>query len=398
MGQGRLVYCKNGDVAAELAALGDRPAQVTGGPHHYIGTFLQWSEDQPVLLLSFNRHSGSHRTARARARTLHWGPRRNPLLGPFAKLRMFLTTAARILAFRPSWVLCAASGPPLWACYAAARMLGVPFVHTRHGRFGGGSRRWNRQLETWLDGWVILHAHAVICHGPYLREQLLALGVPRARLLEFNLSYRYLDAHRAPREAPSDAGGRTVLFVGRLQKAKGVFDLLEAMLPRLQADPRLRLVYAGGGPDLARLRERAAAAPCARQIEVPGYVPHDRVPTLVREARVVVTPTRAELPESRCKAAIESLVLGRPVIAPDAGPFPYVVRHGDNGLLFREHDVADLARQIGAALDDEALYARLLEGARRAGAELLDSSFNFRDALEAAYARSALALPAPQTR
>ena len=59
---------------------------------------------------------------------------------------------------------------------------------------------------------------------------------------------------------------------------------------------------------------------------------------------MVVTPTQSQFPEGRCMATMEGLVMGVPVIAPNFGPFPFLVKHGENGLLFEpdsSHDIQD---------------------------------------------------------
>jgi glycosyltransferase involved in cell wall biosynthesis len=229
---------------------------------------------------------------------------------------------------------------------------------------------------------------AVVCHGPYLREQLLQVGVKPNRLFEFNWGFRHLreQSEGLGIQAVTDDGASTViLFVGRIQDSKGVFELLDACTERLRAEPQLKLIYAGEGSDLEELRRRALERGLAGQVVFPGMVPHSQLASVIRQSKLVVTPTRGYFPEGRCMAAIESLVMEVPVIAPDFGPFPYLVKHGDNGLLFKTDSVEDLKQKIDAVLDNLDLYRRLRAGAAVSSRVLRNPSVNFSQAVTRAF-------------
>lgn len=397
----RIVYCKNGDVAEELRLLGPDPQQVPpGGPTHYISSFLHWSRGAPLLVISHLPRADRARAGRVEARVI---ARRSWMPGPpgraWAATTAFLKTLGAILRFRPTWIFCAKSGPSLWACFVASRVLGAPLVHSRHNRVEVPKGSGLRALGAQISGWMIRRCAAVIGHGPYVLDQLRAIGVPAERLREFNLSYRHLLAPPDPEAAIPDltAGGsrRVMVFVGRVQEDKGVFDLLEALAPRLREDASLRLAYAGDGPALERLRAAVREQALDQQVELLGQVQYAVLTGLLRQAHAVVIPTRRRSGEGRCKAAIEALVIGRPVIAPNAGLFPYMIEHERNGLLYAEDSVPDLRRQLERVLDDAALHAQLLdEGARYSRRQLLDSTMTFQDALQWSYEASVDALPA----
>jgi glycosyltransferase involved in cell wall biosynthesis len=232
----------------------------------------------------------------------------------------------------------------------------------------------------------------VICHGPYLEQQLLGIKVDPKRLLQFNLSYKYL-LQPLPNygEIPDLTEGKTktcILFVGRIDADKGVFDLLEAALPRLEENSDLDLIYVGDGPHLAMLRKQSARHAFSKQIRILGYTDHRLVPSIIDQCKFLVTPSRKALPEGRTKAATEAIVLGKPVIAPNSDPFPYLIEHGKNGLLYEPQSVSDLRCKMATLLDDSALYERLAAGAAETGKNLLQSSMTFAQALEKAYSLS----------
>jgi glycosyltransferase involved in cell wall biosynthesis len=390
----RFAYYKRSDVVDELIRNGPNPKNIPeGGPDHYVATFLQWTSGYPVLLISNCDRNASVKCGEVRAQVFKSSASlKNPVTGILDLVMLFFKTLFHLLMFRPTWILCASSGIPLWACFVASRLCSVPLVHTRHNRVEAQSGPWLKRFLIRVSNWIIRRASVVICHGPYLERQLRGVRVDPKRLFQFNLSYKYLLQPLTNSEEIPDLTERKtktcILFVGRIDMDKGVFDLLEAISPRLEQNHNLNLVYVGDGPHLQTLRNEAARRTTKHQVKFMGHTDHRLIPAMIRQCRFVVTPSRAALPEGRPKAATEAIVLGRPVIAPNSDPFPYLIEHGRNGLFFEPESVTDLRAKIVALLDDLALYERLAAGAEQTGRSLMEPSTSFVQALDNAYSLS----------
>jgi glycosyltransferase involved in cell wall biosynthesis len=163
-----------------------------------------------------------------------------------------------------------------------------------------------------------------------------------------------------PRPDPAREESGRVLFLGRLEAAKGVFELLEAGARLAPRHPQLRLVFGGEG-DAQALRRRAAELGIADRVECPGWVgPRARDAELAR-ASVFCLPSHAEgLPMSM----LEAMAAGKAVVASSVGGIPETVRDGDNGLLVPARDEEALAAALARVLGDAALRARLAQRAR----------------------------------
>lgn len=389
----RFAYCKHGDAVEELEAVGPAPVEVpAGGPRHYVTTFLHLAKGRPTLLLSLSRRDAHLLRGNVRARAVAYdsGPR-HPLRSALVQTRAFLVILGALLRFRPTSILCAAAGgPPLWACHLAARLQRVPLVCTRHTSLRLPGRNPLRRLRRTLNAYVLRRSTCVLCHGPLLADELRGAGIPPQRLLRFDLSYGHLlrGADDAPYPLPEGLAGPPlrVLFVGRIGWEKGVFDLFDAMQPLLRERPAVQLLYAGDGRDLPALARRVDKGRLRARVLLLGAVEHRRLPALLRAAHVVVTPTRASSTESRCKVAVEALVVGRPVIAPGFGPFPYLVTDGANGLLYTPDSVPDLRRALRRVIDEPGLRDRLTGGARHSGCDYLAAPVGFAQALHQAFA------------
>nr|WP_308632887.1 glycosyltransferase family 4 protein [Massilia norwichensis] len=151
-----------------------------------------------------------------------------------------------------------------------------------------------------------------------------------------------------------------ILFLGRLEAAKGVFELLGAGARLAAKYPALRLVFGGEG-DAAALLLRADELGIRDRVELPGWIgPQQRDQQLARAA-VFCLPSHAEgLPMSM----LEAMAAGRAVVASSVGGIPETIADGDNGLLVPPRDEAALAQALDRVLGDDALRARLARHAR----------------------------------
>ena len=145
----------------------------------------------------------------------------------------------------------------------------------------------------------------------------------------------------------------TLLYHGRVDRRKGVLDLLDAFAKLTAAGRDLRLIVSGVGPDLDAVRAQAVTMP---NVEVTGYADYENTPAVYRRGDVFVSPTYAE---GFSNTILEAMATGLPIVSCDAVGVVDCLEHERNGLLARVADVDDLARQIARLLDDEKLRLRL---------------------------------------
>ena len=163
-----------------------------------------------------------------------------------------------------------------------------------------------------------------------------------------------------PAPAPDGAIAGRVLFLGRLEAGKGVFELLGAGALLADAYPALRLVLGGEG-DADAVMCRAAELGIADRVELLGWVDAARRDAELAKASVFCLPSHAEgLP----MAMLEAMAARKAVVASRVGGIPETLRDGDNGLLVPARDERALAAALGSVLGDGALRERLAERAR----------------------------------
>jgi glycosyltransferase involved in cell wall biosynthesis len=151
-----------------------------------------------------------------------------------------------------------------------------------------------------------------------------------------------------------------VLFLGRLEADKGIYDLLEAVAAVRANVPDLRLVCAGEGDRIgvARYAERLGIADA---VKFTGWVGPSGKRALLEHAAVFALPSYKEaLPAS----LIEAMGAGVPVVASPVGGIPEVVSDGVSGILVGAGDTKNLQRALARLLSDRALAQRMGEAAR----------------------------------
>lgn len=181
----------------------------------------------------------------------------------------------------------------------------------------------------------------------YQRDRLVEMGMAPDRI---ETIHHPVTLPHAPREdIPRDG----VLFVGRLERYKGIFPLVEAAR-RL---PAIRFVFAGDGPDGDAVR--ASAADLAN-VEWRGNLDGPSLAQARDAAMCAVVPSLG--PEPFGLTSIEALAHGTPVIASGIGGLAETVRDGIDGFhvppgdpialadaILRMADAPDMTRRMGAA-------------------------------------------------
>ncbi len=272
-----------------------------------------------------------------------------------ADVRDLVATVEREHAAGPFDVVHAQYGYPTGlAGVLAARRLGVPSVVS----IQGGDGHWVGECcDTHKRAmrFVCDNADAVLIGSDSFAAEVVGrLGTARSR---FTIVPGAVDTDRFSPAADHVPGhlGRppTLLYHGRVDRRKGVLDLLDAFDRLTAAGRPLRLVVSGVGPELEATRARAAGL---AGVEVTGYADYAATPDLYRRGDVFCSPTYAE---GFSNTILEAMATGLPVVSCRAVGVVDCLEHGRNGLLAEVGDVADLARQIGRMLDDDALRRRL---------------------------------------
>lgn len=237
---------------------------------------------------------------------------------------------------------------PAEMAYLASRGR-APFALTYHaGRLRGSGPLLSLAAaldRATLERRMVAGSEGLIAVSPYVRDTALARHRDRVQVIPPGV-----DADRfAPGPAPA---GQDILFVGPLDRSyrwKGLDVLLRAIPVVRARHPAARLVLVGQGDRVPELRARAAR----EGLVLRGRLTEAGLAQAYRSCAVTCLPSTTDA-EAFGMVLAEANACGRPVVASRVGGIPCFVRDGDNGLLARPGDAADLAGQLNAVLDDPA--------------------------------------------
>jgi len=273
------------------------------------------------------------------------------------------------------------------------RELGIPVVYeirafwedaaVDHGTTREGSLRYRatRALETA----AIRRADHVftICEG--LRADIVARGIAPGKVTVIPNAVDIEAFQLASPPEPEllarwDLSGKTVIgFIGSFYAYEGLDLLLTAMPALLAANPELRLLLVGGGPQESNLREQAKQLGIAEQVVFTGRVPHDQVSRYYDLIEILAYPRHPmRLTELVTPLKpLEAMAQGHLFVASDVGGHRELITHDKTGMLFPAGDSQALAQSILELLAGRQRWPEL----RANGRHFVESVRNWRNSV-----------------
>ena len=155
-------------------------------------------------------------------------------------------------------------------------------------------------------------------------------------------------------------------FIGSFYAYEGLALLLQALPRMLAVEPRVRVLFVGGGAEEANLKQIAARLSLEDKVRFAGRVPHAEVqryydlidvlvyPRLPMRLTELVTPLKP----------LEAMAQGRLLAASDVGGHRELIRDQETGVLFRAGDADALAAKVLELLVDRPRWPALRAAAR----------------------------------
>lgn len=252
----------------------------------------------------------------------------------------------------------------------AARRMPVKHVAYR-GTIGHLSRLDPASWLTYLNP----NVDRIICVSNAVRDYLLSMGVPAARLTTI---YKGHDiAWYANASAPSLAelgvpeDAFTVCFVGNMRPVKGADVLIEAAA-RLPTPHNVHILMAGEVRDKQILRRIDSG-------NVPDFVHfigfREDASALAGACDAFVMPSVAR--EGLPRAVIEAMAQGVPPIVSNVGGMPELVADGECGIVVAARDPGALGGAIDRLRSDADTRSRIGHAAK----QRIETHFNIRNTL-----------------
>lgn len=286
-------------------------------------------------------------------------PRPIPVSGSIARITLSPWLSSRIKAVldREHFDICHLHEPLMpMLCTTVLRLSNVPNVGTFHA---SGGKPWysfgtpigKSILKKWvrkLDGKIAVSEPAMEYVSKYFPGDYT--------IIPNGVDSKHFSPDVPPIEEFSD-GKLNILFVGRLEKRKGLDYLLEAYKQIKPEFPDSRLIVVGPGKRLRKKYERRVTRDRLKDVVVIGYAAYRDLPRYYQTADIVCCPATGR--ESFGIVLLEAMSVGKPVVASNIQGYNSVVTHGAEGLLVPPKNAEKLAQALTSLMTDGALRQQM---------------------------------------
>jgi glycosyltransferase involved in cell wall biosynthesis len=172
-----------------------------------------------------------------------------------------------------------------------------------------------------------------------------------------------------------------VIFVGRAERNKGVFDVA-AMAQRLRSQSGIKIVFevCGDGDALPQLRQTVEEKRLEDLVRIHGQLARPELLQVYARAHAVIVPTRSDFSEGLPKVCAEAVLSGLPIIT---SRLSNVIPLLEPALLEAvPDDVDSYVKAITKLANDSALYERLNAACRELARQFLDRSQSYPAAID----------------
>jgi glycosyltransferase involved in cell wall biosynthesis len=219
-----------------------------------------------------------------------------------------------------------------------------------------------------IDLWAIGRADGVIL-ADEARQAQIAGALPRRISIVYNTPDEASAGLASLNDTAEFREGLQLVYVGLLQRERGLFQILEAM----KGHPQWRLDLAGYGPEADMLASHASTM---ENVTWHGRVDHHTAQALNARADVMVATFDPALPNHRYSSSnklFEAMLLGKPIIVARETNMDHLVETHQCGLVIPYGDQQALVGALGKLEADPILRQTLGKNARLA----YETTFNW---------------------
>lgn len=205
---------------------------------------------------------------------------------------------------------------------------------------------------------------AIIAMSDYMRDEAIKAGIPAEKIK--------LNPHFTPYVPESELSNtvtdnpKSLLYVGRLSKTKGVHYLIHAGMKLLNQKCNVKIDIIGNGHDESYFK---TLVPCEykERFIFHGWKNHFEIHRIMLKAYLLVFPSI--YPEAFGISGIEAMMRAKPVVGFDVGGVSTWLKNGKTGFLVTAKDTEELSNKIKLLLNDQILYHKFCSSAREVAIE-----------------------------
>lgn len=154
----------------------------------------------------------------------------------------------------------------------------------------------------------------------------------------------------------------TILFMAWVTRAKGIYELIEAIKMLVKDNLKFKVIIAGHGDEYETVKKNIDASNLNTFVEMKGWVLGDKKQTILKQSDIFVLPTYFEgYPNS----LVEAMAAGKACIATKVGSIPDIINHKKTGLLIEKENSEQVYKTLSLLINNKDLRKNISINARK---------------------------------
>ncbi|MBN1305121.1 MAG: glycosyltransferase [Anaerolineales bacterium] len=233
----------------------------------------------------------------------------------------------------------------------------------------------------WVTRFTLNRSTFFTSDAAVTRDRALEFGMHPERTIVFPWGVDLEHFSPEPRDPPLGAGEGFTFFCNRAWEQRyGVDILARAFVQAAQSRPEMRLILLAGGSQGHTIRKILQGGGVLERVDFGGQIPQKDLPRWYHMADVYVSPSHVD---GSSVSLMEALACGLPCLVSDIPANKEWVISGENGWLFPDGNVKDLAVAMVQACDERKNLQQLGQKARETAEDRADWQKNFNRLLSA---------------
>jgi len=172
---------------------------------------------------------------------------------------------------------------------------------------------------------------------------------------------------------------KRMLFLGRIERSKGIFLLVDTFEKLATMHPELELLIAGSGSADGALKTKLAASPNAKQIKFLGRLGSDAVHSTIAATDLLVCPTMSNFNEGLAVVGFEAAAHGIPTVLSSVVPAAELL--GEGCAIYQADNAIALESTLGGLIADPETYRKLCAATALVREKIYDRSLSWSSGL-----------------
>ncbi len=239
--------------------------------------------------------------------------------------------------------------PVALAVLRFSQTVNVGTFHAYHGDWSWGYWFWKPVIRRWFEK---LHGKIAVSKPAM---QFVSRHFPgEYTIIPNGIDVAYFSADAPPIEELHD-GKLNILFVGRMERRKGLRHLLGAYGQIKKEFPDTRLIVVGPGDK--REYEMLVYANDLKDVVFAGYVSQEELRRYYKTADIFCAPATGK--ESFGIVLLEAMAASKPIVASRIPGYASVITDGVEGLLTEPKNEDSLAKALSKLIADKSLRQKM---------------------------------------